>query len=192
MKFFSFYELFSAFLGYLGWGVFCGVFYSCSLSMLYGIKKIVLIPYDICISRGKPKKFKYKMRQKIRFIAMINLYDFFCFLIFGAIFIFITYIFLDGVLRFYFLVLFFLAGFFANKFCGKFFEKRFAILFNFLYRILYCILYPVFIPVGYLLKLLQRLLVPIKKHILFAYNKRHSKTIEKLKFKHAQNFFERL
>ena len=162
MKFFSSTEIFNSMFFSVLLGVFFGCIYKSSLCILCAIKKTVLIPFDsfrlslnltlnnvknICNARSC---MKIKLIEQFFFEGVI-------FSLFGLFAILASYVFLDGVLRFYIILTIVIFFIISVKTIGKGFEIMIEKTFGKIYFFELLVFSSIFFPVA--------------KIILFVYNR---------------------
>jgi len=162
MKFFSAAEFLNSLIFSMFFGIVSGCIYKSSVFIICAIKKTFLIPFDSfklsCNFSLNKVKLKWNTRRNLKLnLIEKNIFEAILFSIFGLSILFIIYIFLDGVFRFYIIltvVIFFIIS-------VKTISKWVANVFEKIYEKIY------FIE----LLLFSSILLPITKIFLFIYNK---------------------
>ena len=162
MKFFSAVEILNSLFFSMFFGIISGCIYKSSVFIMCAIKKTFLIPFDSfklsCDFSLNKVKYKWNTRSKLKLNLIEKIiFEAILFSIFGLSTLFIIYIFLDGVFRFYIIltvVIFFIIS-------VKTIAKWGGIVFEKIYGKIY------FIE----LLFFSSILLPITKVLLFIYTK---------------------
>lgn len=102
MLYFSFWELFLAYVSFSLFGLLFGALYQALFLVLSGIGQVIRLPYDALALIREPSRERLSL---ITFkigelnIVLRNLIDFIAFTVFGIVELVLAYVYLDGTLR---------------------------------------------------------------------------------------------
>lgn len=138
MKFFSAVEILNSLFFSIIFGIISGCIYKSSVCIMCAIKKTILIPFDSLRLSGVfslnkvINKCKNRKSVKLTLIEE-NIFEAILFSLFGLSTIFIIYIFLDGVFRFYIILTVVIFFIISVKTIAKWFEYVFEKIYGKIY-----------------------------------------------------------
>lgn len=154
-----------------------GCIYKMAHALLLAVCRTVLILYHVCVAirNRKTRKLHESIKELESFNISIkglslNVFEGVLFTLFGIVFIILLYVALDGVFRFYVFVLF--ASFFilAANTLGEGAATLFNMIFQKVYALFFILVYvtvlPLYLLIEKALKLISKMLLPLKKRRL--------------------------
>lgn len=172
MIYFAYTDIITAIFAFSSFGMLSGGIHKSFLIILTGFADTLKI-LPRAFRRDAFRTFKnhtLKTYNKKTPVAK-NISDFFFFGTVSLIYVFVTYIFLDGVFRLYTFIFFILGFWISSKTLNVFFETLLLLLFKSVYKITFFMIYVLLFPLIKLLHLTISFITPIlhtakEKHLM--------------------------
>ena len=169
-----------------------GFFMGCIYNSLSSIISFVWYILSVGIRVAKSNSihgYRTGPSSKEQCIATDSIYDFIFVLCYGALFLLICYLTLDGVVRLYALIASLIAFFISKKTFGRMFNEAILRLSCALCRIAFCIVFILTYPLRTIVSILKRVLSPVMVRIISLTNRMaYTMSIYKTR-KQTQRFF---
>ena len=195
MKYFLFSEFFVSLIFAVVFGVGYGcvykgahVIFSFLRSLCFLIPKVIIGLPKFSLKRADNKSLVFSPKNAGPIFS--NVLDFFVILLFGLCTILLYYSLLDGVFRFYFLIVLIISFKISEDIFGKHFAALLDLIYKRIYRILYNIISFFLLPISFLLKPVLLLILKIEAPIKMKIKKHKTKRILKRKISEIDAIME--